>query len=38
MQIRNEPAIPQWVDSPHIVVQVFDVAEIEDEVPAIMST
>ena len=36
-QIRNDPATPKWVDSPRNVVQVFDVAEIEDEVPVTMS-
>ena len=36
-QIRNDTATPKWVDSPCNVVQVFDAAEIEDEVPEIMS-
>jgi hypothetical protein len=38
VQIRIDLAIPRWVDSPHNVFQVFNIAEIEDEVPTIMST
>jgi hypothetical protein len=38
VQIRNDLAISQWVDSPHTVFQAFNIAEIEDEVPAIIGT
>ncbi len=37
VQIRNDPAAPKWVDSPHTVLQIFDIAEIQDEIPTIMS-
>lgn len=28
--VRNDPVAPKWVDSPQNVVQIFDIAEIQD--------
>ena len=36
--IKKVLAIPQWIDSPHTEFQDFNVAEIENEVPIMMST
>ena len=38
VQIVYNLAIPQRVDSPGTEFQIFNIAEIEDEIPTIMST